>query len=83
MIRDWESGAGSLTVLVFDGGVGFTLEAVASLDPTCSEVVCPTEAKDRVASEDRKAGRAAVKRRVEERRDAIVSSAVDQYEAPR
>ena len=28
------AGAGSLTVLVFDGGVGFTLEARASLDPT-------------------------------------------------
>jgi hypothetical protein len=65
LIRDSESGTGSLTVLVFDGGVGFTLEASASLDPT--------EAKDRAAIEDRNAGRAAVRRRVEERRDAIVS----------
>ena len=71
-MRASELGAGSLTVLVFGGGVGFTLEARASLDPTSLEVVWPTEAKDHAAIEDRKAGRTVVKRRIEERRDAIV-----------
>lgn len=65
LIRDLESGTGSLTVLVSDGGVGFTLVASTSLDPT--------EAKDRAVIEDRKTGRAVAKRRVEERRDAIAS----------
>jgi hypothetical protein len=68
-------------VLVCEGGVGFTFEASASLGPACPEVACPTEAKDRAAIDGRKVGRAAVKRRAEERRDVIVRSALDHHVA--
>jgi hypothetical protein len=75
LIRDSASVAGSLIVLLSDAGLGFTLDARASLDPTWLGVVCPTEAKVRM--EERNAGRAVAKRREVERSEAIMGCVAD------
>jgi len=61
-----------LIVLVFDGGMGFTLDAKASFEPTCPDVVWPTDAKDREMMDDLMAGRDAAKSRDEEHRKAAI-----------
>lgn len=71
MILDSGSAAGSLIVEVFDAGVTGAEEAIGSLEPTWSPVVCPTDAKEREANGALKADRDAAKRREEVRRAAI------------